>query len=205
MTEAFPSVLTFMESHLQVTGPLADVHAISLGGVDVQQRIVYLDELDEDTGTWFVKVLNFLQGQDDQRPVRVVISSPGGDITSEFTIHDAIRAAKVPIETFGTGQVCSAGVLLLTCGHRRLVTESCVLMAHEPTSDDGAELGLRAARQRRKWTDWTLTHWASLMARYTPNKDAKAWERIVEKNAEYWLLGGKAIVEAGLADEVVGV
>ena len=39
------------------------------------------------------------------------------------------------------------------------------------------------------------------MAKHTPN-DEKWWRMKTEKTAEYWLLGGDKIVEAGLADRV---
>lgn len=185
---------------MAVSGELANFHAIAEGWADVERRTLYLGSIDESTGPWFVAALRYLQRSDD--PIAVVINTPGGDITSEFAIHDAIRASRAPVHTIGTGQVCSAGVLILACGHRRSVTESCALMAHEPTTDDG-ELGLKAAKSRRKWADWTLKHWCELMGRYTRDKDAKWWEKTIEKHSEYWLLGGAEIVAAGLADEVI--
>jgi hypothetical protein len=40
------------------------------------------------------------------------------------------------------------------------------------------------------------------MAQYTPHSE-KYWKLKTERKAEYWLLGGKAIVDAGIADEVI--
>jgi len=172
-------------------------------GVNAKARTVYIGDIDENTAAWFAGVLHYLQGEDE--PISVWLNSPGGDVISMFAIHDLIRDATVPIRMVGYGQVCSAAVLLLACAPRRLVTESCMWMSHEPWGfGDPSDMGLRAAKDRRKADDWTQEWWCELMSRYTPD-DAAHWKRTTERKAEYWLLGGRAIVEAGLADAVLGV
>lgn len=180
-------------------------HVLELS-VDPDRRTIYLGgEIEEETGDWFWTALDQLTEPwgDEQRrnaPVYIHLNTPGGDVTSMFAIHDAMRTHG-NVLVYAYGQVVSAGVLLLAAGHRRYVTESCVLMSHENTvgGDDG--LGLRAAKDRRKWEDWMHTWWCELMGRYTPN-EAAWWKRKTERQAEYWLLGGQEIVEAGLADYV---
>lgn len=166
-------------------------------GVDWQERVIYLDgEIGEHTGPWFWLVLNRL----GPAPVEVHLNTPGGDEVSMFAIHDAIvRHGGVTVTAYG--QVCSAGVLILACGARRQVTQSTILMSHESTSSQG-ELGYRAAKDRRKVDDWFHEYWCELMGKYTPN-DARWWRSTTEKKAEFWLLGGEAIVAAGIADSVV--
>lgn len=167
-------------------------------GVDWQRRVIYLDgEIGEHTGPWFWLVLDRLGTGDI---VEVHLNTPGGDEVSMFAIHDAIRHhGLVTVKAYG--QVCSAGVLLLACAKLRLVTASTILMSHESTTSQG-ELGYRAAKDRRKVDDWFHEYWCELMGRYTPN-DAKWWKATTERKAEYWLLGGEAIVQAGIADSVI--
>lgn len=165
-------------------------------GVDWQERVIYLDgEIHEGTGPWFWLVLNRL----GTAPVNVHLNTPGGDEVSMFAIHDAIRRHGA-VQVTAYGQVCSAGVLILACAHSRAVTPSTILMSHESTTSQG-ELGYRAAKDRRKVDDWFHEYWCELMGRYTPN-DAKWWKATTEKKAEFWLLGGEAIVQAGIADFV---
>lgn len=172
-------------------------HVINLG-LDWEKRIIHVSgEIGSGDGEWFWTVIERL-GREE--PVEVHINTPGGDVDSMFAMHDAIRRHG-KVTTVGYGQVCSAGVLLLACGHKRFVAESTILMSHETTGSAG-ELGYRAAKDRRKVDDWIHVYWAELMARYTP-MDAAWWRRKTEKTAEYWLLGGKEIVEQGLADEIL--
>lgn len=165
--------------------------------IDWDARRIYLDDhIEEETGSWFWTALRQL-GSD---PVDVFLNTPGGDVTSMYAIHDAIRSHG-GVTVCGYGQVCSAGVLVLACAKDRIVAESTVLMSHEATADSG-ELGYRAAKDRRKLEDWQHVYWCELMARYTPH-DAKWWKQKTERQAEYWLLGGEAIVAAGIADRVL--
>lgn len=171
-------------------------HLLNLS-VDWKRRIIHLSgEIAPDSGYWFWAVVEHM----GEGPIGVHLTTPGGDEVSMFSIHDAIRRHGNMTVT-GYGQICSAGVLILACGHRRLVTESTILMSHESTGGQ-EELGYQAAKDRRKADDWFHLYWAELMSRYT-NNDAKWWKSKTEKTAEYWLLGGHQIVEEGLADEVV--
>jgi ATP-dependent protease ClpP protease subunit len=171
-------------------------HVLSLG-IDWKKRIIHLTgEISPDSGEWFWTAVEQL-GKDS---IQVHLNTPGGDVDSMYAIHDAIvRHGKVTVTAYG--QVCSAGVLILACAKRRLVTESTILMSHESSGSSG-ELGYRASKDRRKVDDWQHVYWATLMARYTPH-DEKWWRMKTEKTAEYWLLGGKEIVAEGLADELV--
>lgn len=175
-----------------------------------KSREIYLtEEILDETGSWFVRCVRWLEthgefGRSFTDPIRVVLNTPGGDVESMFAIHDAIRSTPCPVQVIGIGNVCSAGVLLLACGDQRLVTENLVLMSHESHgSEEG--LGFRASQDRMKFRKWQHNRWCELMARYTSDieKDAGWWKRKTERQAEYWLLGGQAIVDAGLADFVI--
>lgn len=173
-----------------------EVHVLNLD-FNSKTREIFLDgEIEDGTGAWFWAVCRIL----GPGSITVHMNTPGGDVDSMYAIHDAIRwHGDVTIVAYG--QCCSAGVLILACAHRRVVGESLVLMSHE-SSSSGGELGYRAAKDRRKAEDWHHEWWCELMARYTP-QDSAWWKRKTERQAEYWLLGGQAIVDAGLADEVL--
>jgi len=172
-------------------------HVINLG-INWKTRTIHLGgEISTESGEWFWTVLDYL-GAD---PVKIHMTTPGGDVDSMYSIHDAIRRhGNVTMTAYG--QCCSAGVLLLACAHTRLVTESLIWMSHESNGYAGGDLGYRAAKDRRKVDDFQHEYWAELMSRYTP-EDAAWWKRKTERQAEYWLLGGQAVVDAGCADRVI--
>ncbi len=181
------------------TVPAPELTHIQNGGADLGRRRLYLDEIGPETGMWFQQALDLLCARSSD-PISLYLNSPGGDVTAMFAIHDAIQTSAAPVHALASGQVCSAAVLILACAHRRIVTESACLMSHAG-SMGADEADYKARKARRQWEDWSQSYWCELMARYTP-RDAKSWKRVTDKEAELWLLGGAAIVAAGLADAV---
>ena len=179
-------------------------HTVNLD-LDPKTREIFITEIEEDFGAWFTKAFRHLLKQ-SRDPITIWLNTPGGDTTSMLVFHDLVRTSPAEVTVIGVGQICSAGVLMLACCHKRLVTENCVLMSHESRDEDAPGLLHSESKDRRKWADWMHDHWFELMARYTrphnPESNVTFWRKVTEKRAEYWILGGQAIVECGVADEV---
>lgn len=168
-------------------------------------REIFVDDgIDPDFGGWFLKVHRYLcAGVAAEKPITVWLNTGGGDVQSMFMFCDTVKNSRAPITVIGHGNVCSAGVLMLAAGHKRLVTRHVVMMVHQYASDGESE-GLRyaEAKERRKWEDWTHVRMIELMAEYS-GRDVKYWKSVFDKKPEHWLLGGQEIVDEGLADEVL--
>lgn len=168
-------------------------------GFDLDKRIVFVDgDIDDDFGDWFRKLI-WVMEQKSNEDITVWLNTPGGSVYSMYQFYDTILASPCKFTVIGHGQICSAGVLMLACAHKRLVTENCVLMSHEGADFNNADLRYSEAKERRKLEDWIMSQWNVLMARHTPY-DAQHWKSITARKAEFWLLGGRAIVNYGLAD-----
>ena len=172
---------------------------------EADRDIFVNEDIGEEFGAWFTSLHRYLtkdpaNGSD---PITVWLNTPGGDAESAFVFHDIVRSSIAPITVIGVGGVHSAGVLMLACGHHRMVTENCTLMTHESTCVGAGASGMKysEAKARRQWEDWIQNRYTELIARYTP-EDSKYWKRVISRETEYWLLGGAAIVEAGLADGI---
>ncbi len=64
-------------------------------------------------------------------PIKLVITSPGGDLDSTFLFYDTMRLVKSPIET--VGRYCaSAAALLLAAGQKRYLFPRAKVMLHKP-------------------------------------------------------------------------
>lgn len=170
------------------------------------REIFVAGEIDADFGPWFTGLMSYLAYVGPGQPVTVWLNTYGGDVNSMFVYHDIVRAAKFEVNVIAVGQVCSAGVLMLACGHNRYVTENCILMSHR--GEDGMHGNLEQLEARMKYVKWSEERWAELMARYSPDyvdgvaRDAKYWFALGKKRSEWWVFGGEAIVHEGLADAV---
>ena len=174
---------------------------------DLERREIYVyGEIDEDFGSQFLLTFKYMLNKSHD-PITIWLNTPGGDLEAAFMFYDLVKASPAHITTIGTGSVCSAGVLMLACGHKRLVTETCSIMSHEGSFHNEEGIRHSEAKDRRHWEDWTFDRLVTLIGQCTvkakPDKDAKYWKRITERKAEYWILGGEAIVAEGLADSIL--
>lgn len=175
------------------------LNVIIKNSAHVKDRIIYLSE-EIDCGLYGDVLPAFRYLDSTPGPITLMLNSPGGDITYMFSIYDLMRTATNDIITVGTGEICSATVLLLVCGARRYVTENTVLMSHKGSVDFAGNI--EDIKSRMNWVNWYENQWAKLMARHTP-RDEKYWKQIGRKEAELWVLGGEKIVEEGFADRVI--
>jgi ATP-dependent protease ClpP protease subunit len=189
--------------------PAPELMHIQLMDVDLDKRELYVGgDIEEDFGSWFTATLRYLENRSHD-PITVWLNTPGGSVLSMFTFHDLVRKSPCEIIIIATGQVCSAGVLMLACGNKRLVTESTILMSHR--GEDAIIGSLEQMEAQMKVQKWFEEHWAELMARYTPEtgpdgkpRDQRYWFQLGKKNAEWWITGGAAIIAEGLADGIYG-
>jgi ATP-dependent Clp protease protease subunit len=76
-----------------------------------------------------------VQFDEVSQPIQFVISTPGGSASDMFSVYDTMRMVRrdCDIETFGLGQVMSAGTLLLASGTKgkRKIGKHCRVMVHQ--------------------------------------------------------------------------
>lgn len=192
---------------LQNPVPAPELTHIQNMNVNLKTRELFVaGDITTEFGDWFTCVMRYLESLSSD-PIVIWLNTPGGDVSSMFTFHDLVRASTCEVITIGTGQVCSAGVLMLACGNKRLVTESAILMSHR--SEDHITGNLEQMEAQIKVVKWSEEHWAVLMDRYTDetgpdgrSRDAKYWFQLGKKSAEWWITGGAAILAEGIADEI---
>jgi ATP-dependent Clp protease protease subunit len=100
----------------------------------MSERKVFIEgEINAETACDFVKKIMILNSEDKNRPIDILINSPGGCINSGMLIYDVIQASKAPIRTFCIGRAYSMGAVLLACGnHGRYIMPHAEVMIHEP-------------------------------------------------------------------------
>jgi ATP-dependent protease ClpP protease subunit len=167
--------------------------------VDYPSRQVWLGDIEAETGDWFRHILWAMEDSKPGTPITVWLNTPGGHVPSMFQIYDCIVGSPSEITVIGHGEVISAGVLIFVAGHKRLVTDNCVFMSHEGADFEASGLNYSEMKERKKYWDWTMSRWNELMERHTPY-NAAHWKSVTSKKAEFWLLGGQAIVDYGIAD-----
>jgi ATP-dependent Clp protease protease subunit len=77
----------------------------------------------------------------NDKPILLVVSSPGGHVESGDMIHDMIKFVKAPVNILGTGWCASAGALIFAAGEkqRRFALPNTRFLLHEPRGGVGGQ------------------------------------------------------------------
>ncbi|EAU00610.1 MULTISPECIES: ATP-dependent Clp endopeptidase proteolytic subunit ClpP [Campylobacter] len=101
----------------------------------LKDRIVMLSgEIEDGMAASIVAQLLFLEAEDPEKDIYLYINSPGGVITSGFSIFDTMNYIKPDVCTICIGQAASMGAFLLSCGApgKRYALPNSRIMIHQP-------------------------------------------------------------------------
>lgn len=101
----------------------------------LKDRIVMLSgEIHDELAASIVAQLLFLEAEDSDKDIYLYINSPGGVITSGFSIYDTMNYIKPSVCTICIGQAASMGAFLLSCGEKgkRFALPNSRIMIHQP-------------------------------------------------------------------------
>ena len=101
----------------------------------LKDRIIMLSgEINDAVASTIVAQLLFLEAEDPDKDIYLYINSPGGVITSGFSIFDTMNYIKPDICTICIGQAASMGAFLLSCGAegKRYALPNARIMIHQP-------------------------------------------------------------------------
>ena len=116
----------------------------------LKDRIVMLSgEIDDAVASSIVAQLLFLEAEDPDKDIYLYINSPGGVVTSGFSIYDTMNYIKPDVSTICIGQAASMGAFLLSCGAKgkRYALPNSRIMIHQPlggAQGQAADMGIQA-------------------------------------------------------------
>jgi len=101
----------------------------------LKDRIIMLSgEINDVVASSIVAQLLFLEAEDPEKDIYLYINSPGGVITSGFSIYDTMNYVRPDISTICIGQAASMGAFLLSSGAKgkRYALPNARIMIHQP-------------------------------------------------------------------------
>lgn len=164
---------------------IADRRIFLWGQVDdksakhVVDRLLYLDSINNDEIQFF-------------------INSPGGYVTSGFSMYDTIKMIKSPVSTICTGLAASMGSLLLSAGEkgRRFIQPHARVMIHQPSG------GARGQASDIEITAQEIVKTKELSAQILADNCGQTFEKIMKDfQRDHWM-GADESVTYGIVDGV---
>lgn len=101
----------------------------------LKDRIIMLSgEINDEVASSIVAQLLFLEAEDPKKDIYLYINSPGGVVTSGYSIYDTMNYIKPDVSTICIGQAASMGAFLLSCGTKgkRYSLPNSRIMIHQP-------------------------------------------------------------------------
>lgn len=164
---------------------IADRRIFLWGQVDdksakhVVDRLLYLDSINNDEIQFF-------------------INSPGGYVTSGFSMYDTIKMINSPVSTICTGLAASMGSLLLSAGEkgRRFIQPHARVMIHQPSG------GARGQASDIEITAQEIVKTKELSAQILADNCGQTFEKIMKDfQRDHWM-GADESVAYGIVDGV---
>jgi ATP-dependent Clp protease protease subunit len=113
---------------LELNGPPPELRFL----VPETKFISFTDEVTPETALELVD--NLLLADLIEGPTRLLLNSPGGDVTSGIMIMDTIQSLEHPVHAIVCGEAGSMGLYILQACHARYMTKNSSLFWHNPIS-----------------------------------------------------------------------
>lgn len=166
----------------------------------LKDRIIMLSgEIHDELAASIVAQLLFLEAEDPTKDIYLYINSPGGVITSGFSIYDTMNYIKPDVCTICIGQSASMGAFLLSCGAegKRFALPNSRIMIHQPLGGargQATDIEIQAKEILRLKTILN-----DILAKNTKQKVAK----IAKDTERDFFMSAQEAKEYGLIDKVL--
>lgn len=163
-----------------------------------ERKIFLWGMVDDDSAKHVVDRLLYLDAVSNEE-IQLYINSPGGYVTSGFSIYDTIKAVKSPVSTICSGLAASMGSLLLSAGEkgRRFIQPHARVMIHQPSG------GARGQASDIEITAQEIIKTKELSAKILAENCGQTVERIMKDfNRDHWM-GAEESVDYGIVDSVI--
>ena len=165
-----------------------------------RERIIILGvPIDSVVANYIVAQLLYLANDDPDKPIRMYISSPGGQVYAGMAIYDTMQQVECPISTVAVGFTASFGTVLLTAGAKgmRYALPNATIHMHQPlggAQGQASDIAIQAQEILRLRT--TLNE---ILSHHT----GQSIEQIAKDTDRDMYMGAQQAADYGLIDEVL--
>lgn len=146
----------------------------------VVDRLMYLDSVNNDE-------------------IKLYINSPGGYVTSGFSMYDTIKSIKSPVSTICTGLAASMGSIILSAGEkgRRFIQPHARVMIHQPSG------GARGPASDIEISAQEIVKTKELSAKILADNCGQKYDKVMKDfNRDHWL-GAEESLAYGIVDGIL--
>jgi ATP-dependent Clp protease protease subunit len=133
--------------------------------------------------------------------IQMIVNSLGGEVSAGFSIIDMMESSRIPVHTFGTGEIASMGLMVFMAGARgkRMITPRTSILSHRFSDRTGGNHSQLVAC--RKEQDMTHDRIVNHYLQYTSVMTREELESTLLLPVDTWLSPEEALLY-GIADIV---
>ena len=164
-----------------------------------ERKIFLWGQVDDNTAKHVVERMLYLEMVSPGKEIQLIISSPGGYVTSGFAIYDTMNSITSPVSTVCSGLAASMGSILLSAGTkgRRFILPHARVMIHQPSGGAGGS----ASDIEIQMDEIIKTR--DIGAKILSENCSQAIKKILKDfNRDYWMSAQES-VEYGIIDGIM--
>jgi ATP-dependent Clp protease protease subunit len=171
-----------------------------LAGKLLKSRTVIISKsVDDKLAASVISQLTILEQDDADKPITIIVNSPGGSADSGFAILDYLRFVKPPVRSIVCG-MCASAAVMIHLGSRkgmRFATANSRFLLHQPSTRVSGQASDLEILSRE--IDRMKEQYNRIVSEET-GRDFKDVEKDVHR--DFWL-PAKAALEYGLINRIV--
>ncbi len=166
----------------------------------LKERIIMLGTpINDQIANLIVAQLLWLASEDNSKPIRMYINSPGGQVYSGMAIYDTMQQVECPVSTVAVGFTASFGTILLAAGTKgmRYALPNATIHLHQPLGGargQASDIAIQAQEILRLRTDLN-----KILSHHT----GQSIERIQKDTDRDLYMSATQARDYGLVDEVL--
>lgn len=135
------------------------------------------------------------------KQMKMIVNSPGGEVSSAFALIDTMKGSKIPVYTYGLGEIASCGLMTFIAGEKgkRFITRNTAILSHQYSwYSNGKQHELMATVKEFENTHHRIVEHYKRCTGLTESQIKK----YLLPPQDVWLTAAEA-VKYGIADEIV--
>ena len=162
------------------------------------RTVLVFGEIDMRLAERVTAQLTALASESD-KPIRMIINSPGGHVESGDTVHDMIRFCGAPVKVIGTGWVASSGAHIFLGAEKenRLCLPNTRFLLHQPTG------GVRGQASDIEIEAEEIIKMRERVNRIIARETGQTLERIDKDTQRNFWMSAEQAVEYGIVSRII--
>jgi ATP-dependent Clp protease protease subunit len=172
-----------------------------IGTILLEERIINLVGPVDDVMAYQITSALLVLDKDNQKPIQLLINSPGGSISAGLDIIDTMNFIKSPVYTIVKGMAASMGAAILSAGQKghRMALPNATVMLHQASSNTGGNI-----QDQIVDLEYTKKLNDRLMEIIAKNCGKTSKQIKADTIRDHWMFAEDAL-KYGIVDEVVKV